>query len=105
MIEDQLVNYIHQLEVCQVGEIYLNSIDKDGTGQGYDCVALSQILEKRIVPIILAGGAGNFLHLLTGIRLTSIQAVAISNLLNFIGDGLSLARKELLKNEVALSDW
>jgi cyclase len=55
-------------------------------------------------PIIIAGGAGNWKHLLEGLQSKKINAVATANLLNFIGNGLENARKEILK-EFDLPVW
>jgi cyclase len=41
------------------GEILLNSIDADGTRQGYDLELTRIILETVPVPVIASGGAGN----------------------------------------------
>jgi cyclase len=42
-----------------VGEILLNSIDADGTGDGYDLELTQAILEAVPVPVIASGGAGD----------------------------------------------
>ena len=49
--------YISKFEELEVGEIYLNSIDRDGTGFGYDLSPFTKEIKTKI-PIILAGGAG-----------------------------------------------
>jgi cyclase len=41
------------------GEILLNSIDADGTGDGYDLELTRRILEAVPVPVIASGGAGD----------------------------------------------
>ena len=79
-----------------IGEIYLNSIDKDGTGQGYNFEMLKHFKSNKI-PIIIAGGAGNWRHLLAGLENKKINAVATANLLNFIGNGFENARTELIQ--------
>ena len=89
-----------------IGELYLNSVDRDGTGQGFELDLLTVVPpEMRSVPIILAGGAGNYRHLLEGISLPEVDAVATAHLHNFIGDGLERAREELLKANVNLAQW
>ena len=88
-----------------VGEIYLNSIDRDGTGQGFDIEILELLPIKVNKPIILAGGAGNSGHLLLGLKDSRIDAVATANLFNFVGDGLYKARHELVANGIALPIW
>jgi cyclase len=48
-------------EACQlgVGEILLNSMDADGTQQGYDLALLRQARRVSTVPLIASGGAGS----------------------------------------------
>ena len=88
-----------------VGEIYLNSMDKDGTGNGYLYEILSKINQIVKVPVIMAGGAGNWHHLLDGLQNENIDAVATANLFNFIGQGFPNARKKLLDSNVNLARW
>jgi len=88
-----------------LGELYLNSIDRDGTGQGMD-PGIAGILDNSFqVPLILAGGAGKPEHLLNAITLPYVNAVATANLLNFIGDGLRKTRESIVNAGVELAQW
>jgi len=89
----------------RVGEIYLNSIDRDGTGQGYDFRILDLLPPEITKPIILAGGVGNAGHLVEGLADLRVDAVATANLFNFVGDGLKQARQRLINNGMNLSIW
>ena len=89
----------------EVGEIYLNSMDRDGTGQGLDLEILELLPGRVNKPIILAGGAGNSDHLIVGLEHSRIDAVATANLLNFVGDGLKKARQELVSGGIVLPMW
>jgi len=86
------------------GELYINSIDKEGTGMGYDIDSLN-LFSKINVPIILSGGAGNSKHLIEGLRLISVDGVATSHLFNFIGNGLRKARMDVIRNGIMLPIW
>lgn len=88
-----------------VGEIYLNSMDKDGTGHGYLYELLSKINHAVKMPVIMAGGAGNWHHLLEGLQHEVVDAAATANLFNFIGKGFPNARRELLENGINLAVW
>jgi len=88
-----------------VGEIYLNSMDRDGTGQGLDLEILELLPERVSKPIILAGGAGNSSHLMVGLEDLRVDAVATANLFNFIGEGLKKARQELVSGGIVLPMW
>ena len=52
---DELVAKLE--EIC-IGEIVINSIDNDGTMQGYDTNLIESIREKCSMPITVLGGAG-----------------------------------------------
>lgn len=100
-----LEEYLEYLESLRIGEIYLNSIDKDGTGFGYDFEVISELEKKIKYPLIIAGGAGNESHLMEGLRMDGVSAVATANLFNFIGDGLPIARKKILESGENISNW
>ncbi len=96
--------YIDEIESLEVGEIYLNSIDKDGTGFGYDLDIMTEFKHINI-PIILAGGAGNEKHLEEGLSIDNVSAVATANLFNFIGNGLPNARKSIIEKKFNIAKW
>ena len=90
-----------------VGEIYLTSIEGDGTGQGLDLelVDYFQSLNSTNIPTIIAGGAGKPDHLITALNHPGVGAVATANLLNFVGDGLKRARKLISESGIDLATW
>jgi cyclase len=104
-IEMSLIEYIKYLETLEVGEIYLNSIEKDGTGFGYDFETIKYINKEINMPLIIAGGAGNESHLIEGLQLSEVSAVATANLFNFIGDGLPKARKKIIESGLNIANW
>ncbi|CAM3852699.1 HisA/HisF-related TIM barrel protein [Aquirufa aurantiipilula] len=104
-VDFSLSEYIKYLEDLGVGEIYLNSIDKDGTGFGYDETLIESINKITSLPLIIAGGAGNESHLLKGLQLVNVSAVATANLFNFIGNGLPNARNLILESGENIANW
>ena len=88
-----------------IGELYLNSMDRDGTGQGYDFQLLELIGADINKPVILAGGAGNAAHLAEGLANQRVDAVATAHLFNFVGDGLKNARQTLIAGGIDLPVW
>lgn len=105
LIDYDLKQYLKNISRLPVGEIIMNSIDRDGTGQGYFFKALNCIDFKLNLPIIYCGGAGNWKHFYQGLKMTKINAVATANLFNFINDGLINARNMLLKKNIDLPVW
>ncbi len=104
-IDKNLEQYLEYLELLDIGEIYLNSVDKDGTGFGYDFATIHDIAKKINKPLIIAGGAGNEKHLIEGLQINEVSAVATANLFNFIGDGLPNAREKIIASGLNIANW
>lgn len=100
-----VAEYLRKISLLGVGEIYLNSMEKDGTGQGYLLEMLAEVDGTIRTPIILAGGAGNYQHFLEGLRQRNVDAVATAHLFNFVSDGLPRARELLLQEKMKLAVW
>ena len=88
-----------------IGEVILNSIDRDGTGNGYDFRILRKIPKIFNKPLIFSGGAGNYKHFLEGFKKKEIDALSTANLLNFVGDGLQVARESIINQGYKLAKW
>lgn len=67
------------------GEILLNSIDRDGTGKGYDLKLVKQVVDAVNIPVIACGGAGNSAHLLEVVNRAGVTAVAAGSIFVFHG--------------------
>ncbi len=105
LMHEQVGDLLGQLPEKSIGELYLNSINQDGTGQGYDLKLLDLIPQKLNFPTILAGGAGHSGHLVNGLLDERVDAVATAHLFNFVGDGLKKARDSVRLQDVDLAKW
>ena len=65
------------------GEILLTSIDRDGTGSGYDLDLTQRISQAVSVPVIAGGGCGMKEHVGDVIRDGSADAVSVASLLHY----------------------
>ena len=104
-LSDRAEQWVNQVVCDEVGELYLNSIDRDGTGQGYDLSLLDLLPPGMSKPVILAGGVGNATHLAQGLTDPRVDAAATAHLFNFVGDGLKQARHSLIERGVELPIW
>jgi cyclase len=59
----EAVEWSRRLEELGAGEILLTSMDRDGTGQGYDLPLLRAVSQGVSLPVIASGGAGRLSHL------------------------------------------
>lgn len=104
-VEGYTKSLLEGLMNLPVGEIYLNSMDRDGTGQGYDLHILGLLPKNLQVPVIMAGGVGNSKHLAEGLIIEAVDATATAHLFNFIGNGLEVSRMELIQEGFNLASW
>jgi cyclase len=65
------------------GEILLNSIDQDGTRQGYDLDLTSRVASEVAVPVIASGGAGTMEQIRDAVVKGRADAVLLASLLHF----------------------
>jgi cyclase len=73
-----------ELESWGVGEIVLQSMDRDGTRQGMDLDLIRRIAPTLGVPVVALGGAGEVRHLGEALR-AGASAVASGSAFSFIG--------------------
>ena len=65
------------------GEILLTSMDRDGTGRGYDLALLARVADGVPVPVIASGGVGRLDHLVAGVVEGRASAVLAASIFHF----------------------
>ena len=70
------VRFAVEMEKQGAGELFLNSIDRDGTMQGYDLELVRRVADSVTVPVVACGGAGNIQHLAEAIQAGASAAAA-----------------------------
>ena len=77
-----LVKYAEQLGV---GEIFLNSIDRDGMMTGYDIKLIKAVVNAVDIPVIACGGAGGIFDLKDALQNGHAHAAAGGSMFVFYG--------------------
>jgi cyclase len=77
------VNYAREVVALGAGEILLTSMDRDGTGQGFDIALTRAVADAVTVPVIASGGVGTLEHLVEGIRDGHATAVLAASIFHF----------------------
>jgi cyclase len=72
-----------EAEARGAGEILLNSIDRDGTGEGYDIELIASVTEAVAIPVIACGGVGRYEDFAPAILDGGASAVAAANIFHF----------------------
>ena len=86
--------WANEVEGRGAGEILLTSIDREGTGNGFDIDLIKLVTDTVSIPVIAHGGAGKCKHIIEPINKSRADAIAISSLLHY-----SLIRKKTSLNE------
>lgn len=76
-------DWAREVERLGAGEIFLNSIDRDGVGNGYDLSLVQDVTDATSVPVVACGGVGNYEDFSTAIFEASAAAVAAANIFHF----------------------
>ena len=77
------VAWAKKMEQNGAGEILLTSMDRDGTGAGYNIPLTRAIVDAVRIPVIASGGAGTLDHLVAGVRDGGATAVLVASLFHF----------------------
>jgi len=74
--------WCRRVDELGAGEILLTSMDRDGTGAGYDTELLSAVAESVSIPLIASGGVGVLEHLAHGLE-AGADAVLAASIFHF----------------------
>lgn len=69
-----VVELARGVEVLGAGEILLNSIDRDGTGRGFDVDLVNLVRRNVRIPVVASSGAGNVSHFVDVFEKTGVEA-------------------------------
>lgn len=84
----EVIEWAKKIEELGAGEIIITSVDREGTGLGFDIELVQKVSEAVNIPVIAHGGAGKRYDIFQVIESGKADAVAISSILhyNFIRD-------------------
>jgi len=78
-----VVDYAREVADLGAGEILLTSMDRDGTGDGFDLALTRAVSDAVPVPVIASGGVGGLDHLVDGITDGGASAVLAASIFHF----------------------
>jgi cyclase len=77
------MTWAKQAEELGAGEICLNSIDADGTQNGYELNLTSLISQDVTIPVIASGGAGNIDHIYDAFTQGKADAALVASIIHY----------------------
>jgi len=81
--EINVIEWAKQSEELGAGEILLTSIDREGTGLGYDLDLIKKVAKSVSIPVIACGGAGKIEHIYEAIEKGCADAICLASLLHY----------------------
>jgi imidazoleglycerol phosphate synthase cyclase subunit len=94
--------WARDVERAGAGEILLNSIERDGSGLGYDLDLLRSVTSVTSIPVIACGGVGRYEHLAAGVIEGGADGVAAANIFHFFELSYPWAKRACLERGVAM---
>jgi cyclase len=96
------VEWAREVVRLGAGEILLTSMDRDGTGDGYDLELTRAVAEAVSVPVIASGGAGSLDHLRQSVVEGKADAALVASLFHFGRHSIREAKEYLRDRGVAV---
>ena len=96
----KITEWIKECEDLGVGEFFLNSIDRDGTGKGFDIRTINLVNKITSLPMIACGGAGTEEHFYKAFKNTEINALSAANFFHFKENSYPNLKKYLNKKKI-----
>jgi cyclase len=91
------VAWAREAESRGAGEILLTSMDRDGTGLGFECELTSRVARAVNIPVIASGGAGGAQHFVEVFREGHADAALAASIFHFGLNDIRELKGELLK--------
>src|SRR6266566_3112261 len=91
----EVLAWVREAEDRGAGEILLTSIDRDGTGDGFDCELTSSVAVAVRIPVIASGGAGNAGHFVQVFKDGKADAALAASVFHYGIDTFSGLKHEL----------
>lgn len=88
-LKRDVLEYAQEMEEKGAGEIIINSVDRDGTYEGYDLALVSEVSRHVNIPVIASGGASSLQNLKEAVLEAGASAVTAGSL--FIYHGVNKA--------------
>jgi cyclase len=77
------IDYAVEVARLGAGELLLTSMDRDGTGDGFDLALTRAVADAVRVPVVASGGVGTLDHLVEGVTIGGASAVLAASIFHF----------------------
>jgi cyclase len=96
-----VVQWAEQGAQLGAGEIFLTSVDQEGTKNGFDCQLVSAVTKLVDIPVVASGGFGKLEHLIELMQVSKPTGVAIADSLHYKKFNFNEIRAFCVSNNIA----
>jgi len=96
------LGFAEEVVALGAGELLVTSMDRDGTGKGFDIALMRGIADRVKVPVIASGGVGTLDHLVEGIRDGHATAVLAASIFHFGTFTISEAKAHMAERGIPM---
>ena len=95
-----VVQLVQGVQLLGAGEILLNSIDRDGTGIGFDLDLINLVKNAVQIPVIASSGAGNSAHFTQVFTKTEVEAALAAGIFHRQEVTIGEVKNALIKSDL-----
>jgi cyclase len=95
-----LLDWAKKCENSGAGEIVLNSMDGDGTLQGYDIAMTKAVMSSVTIPVTASGGCGSVSHITDVFKQTGCAAALVASILHYGKATVAEIKEEMIRNGI-----
>ncbi len=96
----ELSRWLMEIERRRAGEVLLTSIDRDGTGEGFDIRMMREASKASSLPLIASGGCSSVSDMVEVFEKTSASGALAASIFHFEKTTVEKCKKELAKRGI-----
>lgn len=95
--DKNLIDYIKKIQDENAGEIFLQSVNQDGSLLGYDLKLLEKIQPYINLPLVISCGAGNWDHVKEVLKREYVSGASLTNIFHFTEKSIKILKNHIKK--------
>ena len=100
-----VIKWAKFVEKSGAGEIHINSIDNDGTFNGFDYALIRKVSKIVKLPLVIGGGLGSIEHIDKLLKIENIEGVSVSSALHYKKLSIKNIKHQIKKNNFNVRNW
>ena len=92
--------YCTELQKTGAGELFITSVNRDGSGKGFEIELIKKISQHLQIPVIASGGAGNASDFTALFKETNASGGSAANFFHFNEHAITIVKNRLMKEKI-----